>query len=170
MSSSISATRSPTARPCRRQVSPATAPRACTSGSSCRSASMTWRSACGIPHGPMDSTISAPAASRLGPTRCSSSTSAPTAAASSSGEAQAMALLQWKAQYSVGIAAVDHEHRELIDLINRLHDGLARGDATSTEGFFGDLFRGISAHFALEERFMRDHHYDQVVQHKADHE
>jgi len=81
-----------------------------------------------------------------------------------------MALLQWKAQYSVGIAAVDHEHRELIDLINRLHDGLARGDATSTEGFFGDLFRGISAHFALEERFMRDHHYDQVVQHKADHE
>ena len=30
-----------------------------------------------------------------------------------------MALLQWKDQYSVGIEAVDHEHRELIDLINK---------------------------------------------------
>ena len=35
-----------------------------------------------------------------------------------------MALLQWKDHYSVGIDAVDHEHKELIDLINRLHDEL----------------------------------------------
>jgi len=82
-----------------------------------------------------------------------------------------MALLQWKPQYSVGIEAVDHEHRELIDLVNRLHDELPRQGATSTvEGFFGDLFMGISAHFALEERFMREHGYDQFLQHKTDHE
>ena len=64
-----------------------------------------------------------------------------------------MALMQWKDHYSVGIEAVDHEHRELIDLINRLHDQMtARGPMVSIEGFFGDLFKGISAHFALEER------------------
>ncbi len=33
-----------------------------------------------------------------------------------------MPLLQWKHRYSVGIEAVDHEHRELIDLINTLHE------------------------------------------------
>ena len=82
-----------------------------------------------------------------------------------------MALLQWKSQYSVGIEAVDHEHRELIDLINQLHDTwLAQGSRPSIEAFFGDLFKGISAHFALEERFMRDHGYDQLVAHKTDHE
>jgi len=82
-----------------------------------------------------------------------------------------MALLQWKDHYSLGIAAVDHEHRELIDLINRLHEELTRkGMVPSVEAFFGDLFRGISAHFALEERFMREHRYDQLAQHKADHE
>ena len=82
-----------------------------------------------------------------------------------------MALLQWKDHYSVGIEAVDHEHKELIDLINRLHDELtAKGTVSSAEAFFGDLFMGISAHFALEERFMREHRYDQFPQHKADHE
>jgi hemerythrin-like metal-binding protein len=83
-----------------------------------------------------------------------------------------MALLQWKDQYSVGIDAVDHEHRELIELINRLHDELSASRATplSVEEFFGDLLKGISAHFALEERFMRDERYDQLTQHKADHE
>ena len=82
-----------------------------------------------------------------------------------------MALLRWKDEYSVGIEAVDHEHKELIDLINDLHDQLSNKDAgSSVEAFFGDLFRGISAHFALEERFMREHGYDQLPQHKSDHE
>jgi hemerythrin len=82
-----------------------------------------------------------------------------------------MALLHWKDHYSVGIEAVDHEHKELIDLINRLHDELTGGGAAfSVEAFFGDLLMAISAHFALEERFMREHHYDQLAQHKADHE
>jgi hemerythrin-like metal-binding protein len=82
-----------------------------------------------------------------------------------------MALLHWKNEYSVGIEAVDYEHRELIDLINRLYEELsAKGAASSAVSFFGDLFKGISAHFALEERFMREHGYDQLAQHKADHE
>lgn len=82
-----------------------------------------------------------------------------------------MALLQWKNQYSVGIEAVDHEHRELIDLINRLYEEFtAAGSRDAVEAFFGDLFRGISAHFALEERFMREHRYGELVQHKTDHE
>jgi hemerythrin len=82
-----------------------------------------------------------------------------------------MALLQWKEHYSVGVDAVDHEHKELITLINRLHDELmAKGEELSIQGFFGDLFKGISAHFALEERFMRERRYDQLDQHKADHE
>jgi hemerythrin len=82
-----------------------------------------------------------------------------------------MPLLKWKDSYSVGIEAVDYEHRELIDLINRLYDELvARGEPLTTSGFFGDLIRAISAHFALEERFMSERGYDQLSQHKADHE
>ena len=82
-----------------------------------------------------------------------------------------MALLQWKADYSVGIEAVDHEHKGLIELINRLHDELmAKSEPLTASAFFGDLIKAISAHFALEERFMREHRYDQLPQHKEDHE
>lgn len=82
-----------------------------------------------------------------------------------------MALLHWKPEYSVGIDAVDHEHRELIDLINRLHSELLANDAgLSAEPFFGDLLKAISSHFALEEQFMRERRYDQLRQHKDDHE
>ncbi|MDO8874585.1 MAG: bacteriohemerythrin [Pseudolabrys sp.] len=82
-----------------------------------------------------------------------------------------MPLLQWKDNYSVGIEAVDHEHKELIELINQLYGELmAKGEPLTASAFFGDLIKAISAHFALEERFMRDHGYDQLPQHKEDHE
>jgi hemerythrin-like metal-binding protein len=82
-----------------------------------------------------------------------------------------MTLLAWNDRYAVGDASVDHEHRELIDLINRLHAELMAGDPEEdVEGFLGDLHRGISAHFALEEALMRARRYDQYAAHKADHE
>jgi hemerythrin len=82
-----------------------------------------------------------------------------------------MAPLEWKDSYSVGVPAVDHEHQELIDLVNQLHNALAsQQPEDAVAEIFGDLFRAISSHFALEERFMREHGYDQTNQHKADHE
>jgi len=86
-----------------------------------------------------------------------------------------MALLEWKDSYSVGVEAVDHEHRELIDLINTLHEELVAGEGGGTggrdaEAIFGDIYLGISSHFALEEKFMREHGYDQLSDHKSDHE
>lgn len=82
-----------------------------------------------------------------------------------------MKLLQWKEEYGVGIEAIDHEHRELIDLINRLHEELDAPDPRSTvPQFFGDLLKAISAHFALEEKLMCDRRYDALGPHKGDHE
>jgi len=82
-----------------------------------------------------------------------------------------MGLLHWEDRYSVGIAAVDHEHKELIELVNRLYDqATAQREKEAVIGFFGDLFKAVSAHFALEERFMRERGYDQLTQHKNDHE
>jgi hemerythrin-like metal-binding protein len=82
-----------------------------------------------------------------------------------------MKLLSWREDYSVGIDAVDHEHQELIDLINRLHQQLVGANAKVTvPAFFGDLLKGISAHFALEEKFMREQGYQRLASHKADHE
>ena len=82
-----------------------------------------------------------------------------------------MALLSWKAEYSVGIESVDHEHQEMIDMINELYKELqGRKDADSIEQFLGDIHMTISAHFALEERVMRQSGYGEYAAHKEDHE
>ncbi|MDH3671226.1 MAG: hemerythrin family protein [Gammaproteobacteria bacterium] len=82
-----------------------------------------------------------------------------------------MSLIEWKKEFLIGVPDVDHEHRELIELINRLHASLDRDDPPITvEEFLGDIYAQISAHFALEEKIMRHHNYDEYKEHKADHE
>jgi hemerythrin len=82
-----------------------------------------------------------------------------------------MSLIQWKNEFSVGVAAVDLEHRELIQLINRL-DADMQEYATKKMVLqtLGEIYARISAHFALEEKIMRDAGYDDYSTHKQDHE
>ena len=82
-----------------------------------------------------------------------------------------MTLLTWKPEYSVGIDSMDDEHRHMIRLINEIYDEMQeRRDAASIEQFLGDIHAAISAHFALEERMMRDAGYAEYQPHKDDHE
>jgi hemerythrin len=82
-----------------------------------------------------------------------------------------MGLLEWREEFCIGVPEVDHEHRELIALINSLHGRLtAPGDAAAVGEFLGKLHGQIAAHFALEEKVMRERRYGGFRSHKADHE
>jgi len=82
-----------------------------------------------------------------------------------------MSLLQWKDEFKVGIAEVDHEHQELIGLINELHGVIrATGDLDEILDTLGEIYAQISAHFALEEKMMRKTRYPAYAAHKEDHE
>ena len=82
-----------------------------------------------------------------------------------------MSLIQWKDDYALGVPAVDHEHRELIDEINELHDAMrTAADYDHVVDALGKIFTLISAHFALEEKIMRDARYSAYPEHKLDHE
>lgn len=82
-----------------------------------------------------------------------------------------MAPIQWKPEFSVGNPAIDHEHQELIDLVNQTAASiLDRRPDADVQRDFGDLLRAISSHFALEEQQMMAHRYDQRDEHKHDHE
>jgi len=82
-----------------------------------------------------------------------------------------MSLIEWKPGFSVGNAAVDHEHRELIQLINNVHAAIGSGaDRDQLASGLGEIYAQIAAHFALEEKMMRDAGYAEFDPHKADHE
>lgn len=82
-----------------------------------------------------------------------------------------MSLIRWKEEFSVGVDAVDHEHREMIELINELDSAMQHDVGhTSVVETLGEIYAQISAHFALEEKLMRDWRYAGYPEHKQDHE
>ena len=82
-----------------------------------------------------------------------------------------MAKLEWKQEYSTGIASVDNEHKKLIEQINRLYEQLDNTfDVLTIEAMLGEIQVDISAHFALEELLMHEAGYPDYRNHKEDHE
>jgi hemerythrin len=82
-----------------------------------------------------------------------------------------MDLIEWQESFRIGIPSVDYEHQELIALLNELYNGLTseRAEFEIVE-FLGEVFKRISAHFALEERLMQEGGYDRYEAHKSKHE
>ncbi len=82
-----------------------------------------------------------------------------------------MSLITWRDEFAVGIEAIDHEHREMIELINELDLAMGKNaDHATVVDSLGEIYARIAAHFALEEKTMRDSHYSSYASHKQDHE
>lgn len=82
-----------------------------------------------------------------------------------------MSLIEWSDDYSVGIPSVDHEHQELIQSINALIEAMrSNSEPDDVIRALAEIYSQISAHFALEEKVMRDAGYAAYDEHKLDHE
>lgn len=82
-----------------------------------------------------------------------------------------MPLIEWQDEYRTGSPSVDFEHQELVNLINEAHETLTADAAPEeTALLLGEIYARISSHFALEEKLMREHRYENYAPHKEDHE
>ncbi len=82
-----------------------------------------------------------------------------------------MNLITWRKEFCTGISSVDYEHEKLIEQINSVYALVDdRADKDSVIDSLGEIYGSISAHFILEEKMMETHSYDQIDEHKADHE
>ena len=80
-------------------------------------------------------------------------------------------LLTWKPEYSLGIGSVDHEHQEMITMINDCHRHIEdNANPETIEQYLGEIYVSIGAHFALEESIMSRAGYSEYEAHKQDHE
>jgi hemerythrin len=65
------------------------------------------------------------------------------------------AHVPWNARYEVGIEVIDGQHRQLLELVNRLSDDLGAGrDFDQLVESLRELVRYTEHHFATEERLM----------------
>ncbi|MBB4266931.1 bacteriohemerythrin [Roseospira visakhapatnamensis] len=77
-----------------------------------------------------------------------------------------MALIEWKERMSVGVEALDNDHRKLIGLLNQLHDVMRseRSDETPSQ-IVRELVKYTEYHFDCEERLMRLSRYPDYEAH-----
>lgn len=85
--------------------------------------------------------------------------------------ARELSLIEWRDEFSIGLPDVDHEHREMISMINALHESLGpAADTGRIVAALGEIHARIALHFALEEREMHKLGYISYSDHKEDHE
>ena len=83
-----------------------------------------------------------------------------------------MPLLEWNdALYSVGVKAIDDQHKKLVGMLNQLHEVQRdRPSAGVTNQVLSDLIAYTDYHFRTEEDLMRNHEYPDGRKHKAKHD
>lgn len=77
--------------------------------------------------------------------------------------------LEWKDEYSLGIPAIDLQHKRIFDCMLRIALGAADDDRLRAEAEIIRLLRLLQEHFLLEESMMQILHYPDLKQHIAEH-
>ncbi len=81
-----------------------------------------------------------------------------------------MALMTWSSKYSVGVEALDNQHKALMNVLNELHAASMRGRAQEVAGpLLRQIVSESSEHFAAEERLMESTGYPGLAGHRAKH-
>jgi hemerythrin len=81
-----------------------------------------------------------------------------------------MPYIEWDPRLETGVAGIDHEHRRLVPLLNDIHELIvANADPTRIADTLADFLTLATAHFALEEKIMRDQKYPAFAQRRETH-
>ena len=89
-----------------------------------------------------------------------------------------MAWIEWSQEYSVNIKQIDEQHKKLINVINKLYDGLS-GNSKETflspnkeivNNAIAELADYTRYHFGEEEALMRKFSYPDYLTHKPKHD
>ena len=81
------------------------------------------------------------------------------------------AFMEWNDKVSVGIEEIDEQHKQLLDLINRLYDAMISGEQKLqvAKDVLNELMQYTVVHFAVEESLFRIFDYPDYEAHCAHH-
>jgi len=75
-----------------------------------------------------------------------------------------MEIIQWNDSFSVKVAAMDKEHRKLVDMINALNDAMEKGKGKDIVAKIIDgLLAYAKTHFADEEKLMAQYAFPELA-------
>ena len=78
--------------------------------------------------------------------------------------------LKWEEKFSVGVPAMDQEHRRIIGMINKLQDEFACVHKAETVAeLLTEMTQYAQDHFQHEERMLAAHNYPRMLEQHAQH-
>lgn len=81
-----------------------------------------------------------------------------------------MSLVDWNADLEVGSPAMDRQHRQLLDIINRYEEALGRkAGRRALVAIFEEVADYARVHFRDEEALMAQHGFPGLERHRAMH-
>jgi len=79
-------------------------------------------------------------------------------------------MIQWNASFEVGYAKIDTQHRQLVDILNQVMDGMKTPGAEAvTNAALKRLVDYTKTHFSMEEGLMAEFKYPDAAAHKKQH-
>jgi hemerythrin len=81
-----------------------------------------------------------------------------------------MALMEWDINFNTGITTIDQQHKKIIELINRLYNGLKLGEnRASIVELLEELIEHTRIHFKTEEDLFIKFEYILTLEHTVEH-
>jgi hemerythrin len=81
-----------------------------------------------------------------------------------------MAVMQWNANLSVGVAVIDNQHQRLLAQINELSEAMKQGKGKEVLGkILTNLISYTVTHFQAEEKYFDLFRYPETSIHKREH-
>jgi hemerythrin-like metal-binding protein len=79
-------------------------------------------------------------------------------------------MFTWNEQWSMGIPEIDHQHKELIELIGEIVLCAAKKlSKEDIEKIFHELETKMTRHFSREVSYMKEYKYPDISEHAAEH-
>jgi len=82
-----------------------------------------------------------------------------------------MSDFKWDDGMSVGVEAIDNDHKNLLALVNKINNAINNG---GTDVIIGEIFQKLEdyakQHFSREEALLEQCHYDDLENHKKQHQ
>jgi hemerythrin len=82
-----------------------------------------------------------------------------------------LATVTWKESYSVGVKALDEQHKKLFVLVSQMHEAMIAGKGRTLVGqVLNELLDYVRLHFSAEEKLLAKYNYPGLDEQKLEHE
>jgi hemerythrin len=76
----------------------------------------------------------------------------------------------WNESWLIGVQEVDAQHKQLVSLVNQLHQAMSQGKGKEVlGGILDSLILYTQQHFSAEERMLEQNQYPDLLEHKRQH-